>query len=238
MLMKTFISLFAALLFTFFYIPAQTIVGFWEVTKVQAGGQTMTPVSKWTKINKDGSYQSGNGWLQNAEGNWTYDDDKNLFSPVESNGVKDNFGPFTVEFNADTMTWLREEEGMIVTVSLKKITKKPKATADQLVGLWDLNTITKEGKSTLELFDPNNKYYVFIRWDRVYMERMPNGNRSTGYWHIHAHKPEITLLSHDKKKPDETWLVAISAKELKMSGISNTNKGIEMSFKRIHEFPK
>ena len=234
--MKTLISLFAALLLTIHYCPAQDIIGLWEVTKVQVGGQAMTPVSKWTRINKNGSYQSGNGWLQNAEGTWTYDN--NLFSPKETNGIKDEYGPFTVEFEDDSMTWLREEEGMIVTVSLKKIIKIPKATADHLVGLWDLTAITKEGKSALETFDPDNTYNLFIRWDRMYMERTSKDKRSSGYWHIHGHKPEVTLLSHDKNRPVETWQVVVSQSALKMTGISETNKGVEMNFKRLDEFPK
>lgn len=236
--MKTSLSLFVALLFTVFYVSAQSIAGFWEVSKVQVGGQTMTPVSKWTKINKDGTYQSGNGWLQNAEGTWTYDKLKKLFTPSETNGIKDEFGPFTVELNDDTMTWLREEEGMIVTVSLKKITKKPKATADLLVGLWDLTAVSKDGTATLETFDPDNMYYIFIRWDRLYMERTTEGTRTSGYWHIHGHKPEVTLLSHDKNKQAETWHVEVAEKELKMTGISDSNKGVEMTFIRLNEFPK
>ena len=137
--MKTITRLIITLLFFHSSIAfTQDIIGLWEIKKVIVGGKTMTPVAKWTKINKDGSYQSGNGWLQNTEGKWTFNKKNNLYSTTETNGVKDEFGPFTVEVTTNKMTWLREEEGRIVTVSLEKIKKMPKSTSDELMGLWDL----------------------------------------------------------------------------------------------------
>lgn len=217
-------------------VYAQDIVDFWEIKEVIVGGKTMTPIAKWTKINKDGSYQSGNGWLQNAEGTWQFDKKNNLFSTTETMGIKDEFGPFTVEFNDDKMTWLREEDGRIVTVSLEKITKMPKATADELVGLWDLTTVTKNDEDITTTFDPDNKCYLFIRWDRMFVKHNSKDNRITGYWHINSHKPEITFLS--KTKNNESWRVEITATEFKMIGISDTNKGTKMTYQRIYEFPK
>ncbi len=40
---------------------AQSVAGFWEIKEVKVGRKLMTPVARWTRINKDGSYQSGNG---------------------------------------------------------------------------------------------------------------------------------------------------------------------------------
>ena len=236
--MKTKITFLSLLFLTSTFLYAQDISGLWEIKKVLVGGQTMTPVAKWTNIHKDGSYQSGNGWLQNAEGTWTFDKSKKLYTPVETNGIKDEFGPFTVEFKNNSMTWLREEEGMIVTVSLEKINKLPKSTADRMVGLWDLQDVIKNGKSIIKVIDPNSKHYIFIQWSRFFLERTPQGKRSTGYWHIHDHKPEVTLLNHNEKKPAKKWNVSASANELKMIGISDSNKNIEMIYKRIHQFPK
>ena len=235
--MKTTTRLIVTLLiFNSLTIYAQNIVGFWEIKEVIVGGKTMTPVAKWTKINKDGSYESGNGWLQNAQGTWTYNKKRNLYSPAEKNGIKDEFGPFTVEYKDNTMTWLREEDGRIVTVSLEKIIKMPKATADHLVGLWDLTSVTKNDKDITAAFDPDNKCYLFIRWDRMFVKRNSEGNRITGYWHINGHKPEITFLS--KTKNNESWRIEITATEFKMIGISDTNKDTEMTYQRIYEFPK
>ncbi len=236
--MKIKIKVLFLFLVTNSFLFAQDISGLWEINKVLVGGQTMTPVAKWTHIHKDGSYQSGNGWLQNAEGTWTFDKKKKLYAPIETNGIKDEFGPFTVELVNNTMTWLREEEGMIVTVQLTKIDRIPKSTADRIVGLWDLHDVSKNEKSILETTDPENKHYIFIRWDRLYRERTSKGERATGYWHMHGHKPEITLLSHNKNIPPQTWKVSADANLLKMTGISEANKGIEKIYKRIHQFPK
>lgn len=236
--MRTKITCLFLFLFTCTLLYAQDISGLWVIKKVLVGGQTMTPVAKWTNIQKDGSYQSGNGWLQNAEGTWTFDKKKKLYAATETNGIKDEFGPFTVELKNNTMTWLREEEGMIVTVLLEKTDQMPKSTADRIVGLWDLFDITKDGKSTIAIQDPNNKRFIHIRWDRLYRERTAQGKRSTGYWHMHGHKPEVTLLSHNGKKVPETWKVSVSSDELKMLGVSDSNRTIEITYRRIHQFPK
>ena len=80
--MKTIARLIVTLLiFNSLTVYAQDIVGFWEIKEVIVGGKIMTPVAKWSKINKDGSYQSGNGWLQNSEGTWKFDKKNNLYSP-------------------------------------------------------------------------------------------------------------------------------------------------------------
>lgn len=236
--MKTYISIAFILFFSVLSTHAQKIIGFWEIKKVEVGGQIMTPIAKWTKINKDGSYQSGNGWLQNSEGAWTFDSKKKLFSPKETNGIIDEYGPFTVDIKGETMTWLREEDDRIVTVTLLKISELPKAPGDQLVGLWDLSKITKNGEEITETFDPNDTYYLFLRWDKICTERSSKGNRTTSYWFINPHKPELTLLPRDKGKPAESWKIKVDKTTLKMTGISSTNKNIEMDFTRRYEFPK
>jgi len=214
------------------------ITGLWEMTKVEVGDQIMTPVAKWTRINEDGSYQAGNGWLQNAAGQWSYDAKTKAFEAVDPNGIKDEFGPFTVSFKGKKMMWERMEEGMKVIVTLSPIQKLPKATGDQIVGLWDLTNATKDGSSILEEIDPDDKQYLFIRWDRIYVERNAEGQRKTGYWHIHGHKPELTLLSHDKAKDAESWRVEVSGTVLVLKGLSDSNTGIKYFFNRINEFPR
>lgn len=223
----------------FFALPiaisqGQNIVGFWEIKEVKVGPQTMTPVAKWTKINKDGSFQSGNGWLQNAEGTWTFDKKKSLFSTKETNGLVDEFGPFTVEFTDSGMNWLREEENRIVTVTLQRISELPKGIGDKLIGLWGLELVSRNGEDITQTFDPDSRHYTFIRWDRIYMGRTPKGERVTGYWHIHGHKPEITFIQDQT----ESWSVEVSNTQLKMIGISDSNKGTTMTYKRLHQFPK
>ena len=204
---------------------AQRPVGQWSVVEVKVGSKLRTPQARWTTISKDGTYQSGNGWLQNAEGHWTYDNNKKLLSFKETNGLIDNFGPFTVEFMDDRMRWLREEEGMIVEVTLKKIDTRPKGPADLVVGLWELETEEELANQLL-----------FIRWDRIYINRSKNG-RFTGYWHMHGHKPELTFLPHSNNEKVESWRIEATEKRLKLIGVSDSNKDQERNFTRRYQFP-
>lgn len=219
-------------------IKAQKIIGFWEVTKVEVGDKLMTPLAKWTKINSDGTFQSGNGWLQNAEGSWTFDNKRSTFSPIETNGIFEDFGPFHVDFKEEMMIWEREEEGMMVKVFLKKITKLPKATADEIVGLWDLVKATKNEKDATKEFDSQNRNYLFLRWDRIYVERNSTKERTTGYWYINAHHPEITFLSHEPGLKPESWHVIVSDTTLILEGISDTNKELKLFYTRTNRFPQ
>ena len=216
---------------------AQTIIGFWEVKEVKVGKEIKTPVAKWTKINSDGSFQSGNGWLQNSEGTWTFDDKNKFYSPLETNGIIDEFGGFKVSFQHEQMIWERDEDGERVIVLLQEITKIPKSTSDILVGIWNLKEFFNNGKSEKATFDPNNKHFIFIRWDRIYVERTPQGDRTTGYWHINGHKPEVTFISHVHGKEPESWNVSVNENELQMVGISDSNKNSEMRYERMNEFP-
>ncbi|MEQ9300923.1 MAG: hypothetical protein RIF33_20280 [Cyclobacteriaceae bacterium] len=218
---------------------AQSLTGLWEMKEVKVGDKIMTPVAKWTTIKENGTYTSGNGWLQNSEGLWRYDNTTNVYTPTETNGIKDPFGGFDVSFeSSDRMTWQRIEEGMTVTVLLERIDKLPKSTADHLQGLWDLADYKTNGVSNMATFDPEDKHYIFIRWDRVYVERTPQGDRATGYWHIHGHKPEITLLSHNPEQAPQSWRVEFNNGQLTLVGISDTNTDVECIYSRLDEFPQ
>jgi hypothetical protein len=220
-------------------VKAQSVIGLWEIKEVTMGDQAMTPVAKWTQIEADGTYSSGNGWLQNSEGNWTFDKETNQFLPNETNGLKDPFGAFTVSFKGtDKMEWTREEEGMRVKVALARTDQKPKAPADKLVGLWDLIEARKGEESTIKRLDPNDQHFIFFRWDRIYRERTPAGERTSGYWHINGHRPEITLLSHQDGKVPESWRISVDANRLQMEGISDSNRAEIRILKRLDEFPQ
>ena len=71
---------------------SQSVLGFWAVKEVMVGTEIKTPVAKWIKVNDDGSYQSGNGWLQNSEGTWSYDKSSQTYLPVEANGIDEHYG--------------------------------------------------------------------------------------------------------------------------------------------------
>jgi len=217
---------------------AQPVVGFWEIKEVKVGTEVMTPVAKWTRIEAGGTYQSGNGWLQNSEGTWTYNEKQKAFLPKETNGLSDPFGAFQVSTNDGEMVWEREEEGMTVSIVFQSIEELPKAPADWLSGLWQLHEVTRNQEVVTAAFDPDNRHYIFFQWDRIYVAQTPAGERATGYWHINSHRPEITLLPHREGAAPESWKIAAADTELRMTGISDTNKGTGRVYRRIHQFPE
>lgn len=225
------------LLFAFnTFAQKNRIIGFWEMESVTVGEQNMTPVAKWTKINADGTFQSGNGWLQNSAGTWSYDEKNNIFSSKDPLGIREDYGGFTVSFDKEKMIWEREEDGMPVKVTMKPIQKLPMAPADYLVGLWDLEEITANDQSIIRDFDKDNKHRLFIRWDRIYINYAPDGTKFTGYWQINAHKPEVTFLPHSEGEKPESWFIEVDGHELKMTGISDSNRDIQRIYFRRNTF--
>ena len=218
------------------YGQKERLIGLWEIQKVEVGEQNMTPVAKWTKINTDGTYESGNGWLQNVQGQWNYDSKNRMYSASDSLGIVDEFGGFTVSFDRDKMLWEREEEGMLVKVILAPIKELPMAPADYLEGMWKLTDISDKGESILNTFDKEHKHKLFIRWDRIYINFSPEGKKLTGYWHIHGHKSEITLLPHAEGSKAESWVIEVNRKQLIMTGISDSNKTIQRKYMRSNTF--
>ncbi|MEM7102913.1 MAG: hypothetical protein AAF502_07290 [Bacteroidota bacterium] len=214
----------------------EKVIGFWEIKTVEVGTENMTPVARWTKINADGTFQNGNGWLQNSKGTWTYDKANNQFSTINKLGIHDEFGGFTVSFDTGNMIWEREEEGMPVKVTLVSITELPMAPSDYLTGIWDLADITKNEKSIMSEFDSGDKHKIFIRFDRIYINFSPSGERLTGYWHIHGHKPEVTFLPHQADKDPETWKVEVNETELTITGLSDSNRSIQRKYVRRNTF--
>ena len=190
------------------------------------------------RIHADGTYESGNGWLQSSKGTWTFDPQQQTFKPTETLGLKDEFGPFSVSFNDEQMIWKRTEEDIPVVVTLEQISQLPKGPADQITGLWGLTKMSKAGEEQTATFDPDGKHYRFFRWDRIYVERTTEGQRFTGYWHMHGHRPEITLLSHRDNIPPETWRVSTTDTTCTLTGVSETNKGVVLEYERLGEFPQ
>ncbi|CAM1344302.1 hypothetical protein [Tenacibaculum amylolyticum] len=220
-----------------YYIQAQkeNVIGFWQVENVEVGKYNKTPIAKWIRINADGIYQSGNGWLQHEEGTWKYDEKENKYSVKDNLGIIDEFGGFTVSFKKEQMIWKREEEGMLVKVTLSPITKLPMAPADYLEGVWELKSSKKSNKYSNGI-EKNTGSKLFFKWGRTYTEFVTGGKRKTGYWYIHGHKPEVTLLSHEKGKQPETWKIEVNEKELHMKGVSDSNKTIERIYVRRNSF--
>lgn len=233
----TSIIALASLLLSFSaYTQENNVIGFWKVASVAVGDENMTPVAKWFRINANGLYQTGNGWLQNGQGNWFYDIENNIYSSTDSLDVADEFGGFKVSFQKEKMLWEREEEGMQVKVSLLPIKELPMSPADYLEGIWDLVEITENEESIIHDFDADNRHKLFIRWDRIYINFSTEGERLTGYWHIHGHKPEITLLPHQESKKPESWKIEVNKKELLLMGISDSNRTMQRKYVRKSTF--
>lgn len=216
-----------------------TLHGLWLMEHVQIGDQEMTPVARWTRILADGTYESGNGWLKSSEGTWTYNETDKAFLPKETNGITDPYGAFTVQPSEDGMTWSRVEDGMEVVVTLKPIDELPKAPSDNVQGLWDLVDAAEGEASALERIDPDGAHYLFIRWDRIYIERDAEGNRGSGYWHMDGHNPVMTLLSHQERQEPQSWNVSFDQQDnLVLKGASDSNRDQTLTYTRIIEFPE
>lgn len=199
------------------------VEGLWLVESVSMGEQSMTPVAKWTRINPDQSYQSGNGWLQNSAGTWAFDKSRSTFLPIASVGQEDPFGPFSVNFQAGKMVWVRMEEEAEVKVVWKPIDVLPKAPADKLIGLWKVE-------------NGNDDETLFLRWDKIYV-RTVNGQRSTGYWFMNAHRPELELIPHGEYSASRKWMVSFEGEEMRWKGNGPENDEVESSFSRLRAFP-
>lgn len=230
---KTLFAFVLLVLLPYFcYAQENDIIGFWEVEKVAIGKEMMTPVAKWFRINPDRTYQSGNGWLQSEQGHWQYNKESNLYTAKDDLGIEDEYGGFNVSFEQGKMIFERVEDGMPVKVTLIPIQSLPMSPADYLEGFWDLISITKDGQPMTDQFDPNRQHYIHIRWDRIYINYSPEGKRLTGYWHIHGHRSQITLLPHQGNSNPESWNIDVDENELIMVGLSDTNSNIERKYVR------
>lgn len=235
--LKTLITINLMLLAFTSYSQKSKIIGLWEAVNVNVGENNMTPVAKWFELKQDGSFNSGNGWLRNSAGSWEYDAETNTFSAYDSLGIDDPAGSFTVSFDKEHMYWEREEEGMNVKVTLKAIQELPKSPADYLRGIWDLEQINDGEESIADAFDPEDKHYLFFRWDRILIDNTAEGERKTAYWHINGHKAEITILPHQEEANPESWRIEVDKNSLVMQGISESNKEIKRVYKRRRTFP-
>jgi hypothetical protein len=202
------------------------LTGLWEVNKVTVGEETMTPVAKWFWLSEDMKTTSGNGGLENSKGTYIYDYVKSEVLFSDANGQKDPYGPFAVKIESDDMTWIRTEDGAMVMVYLEKTKEKPEAPWDRIVGNW-VRTDQSYGEA-------GENQSIFIRWDRRYVARNGLfGENRYGVWHIHAHRPELRLISDQGDANDSAW--DISFDEDRMTWIErDTDNPKKLTFKN-HE---
>lgn len=227
-----------ALLIFSFCVEATSFVGFWKVEKVLVGEEEVTPVAKWMKIDKDGTYLSGNGGLQHIKGSWTFDRSKKQLKLEENNGIKDPFGAFQISSTADRMEWRREEEGMLVVVNLLRIDEMPMSIADEIKGLWALTKVYKNGKDISESYSIGDNGYIMFRWDRRFVEQNASGEKNYAYWYINPHRSELRLVERNEDKLTEWWAAEITNNSLTLDGLRGDKKGLQFVYSRLTEFPK
>lgn len=217
--------------------PPPIVDGFWLVSKVTVGGRELTPVGRWFKLDK-GKQVSGNGWLQHSFGTYKFDKKKSELLFQTTNEPEDEFGAFKVIRTGPLMTWSRKEENELVVVELKPITELPMSAADEVKGLWVLNSAFDRDLEVTKTFDPDHKHFLFIRWDRQYVKQINAHERISGYWFFDALRPEITFISEHREQEDEKWNVTIEGTKMTLKGSSENVKEMTLVYSRATEFPK
>ncbi|NET34232.1 MAG: hypothetical protein F6K19_19780 [Cyanothece sp. SIO1E1] len=178
-----------------FYPAMQAqFAGLWTVQEVKVGTEMLTPVAKWFQFEEDESLASGNGGVRNMIGSYELDEEKGMVQFRNESGQADPMGPFAYKVDGEGMQMEREEEGQAVVVVLKRASNIPLAPWDEMVGFWGV----KEGEA------PGQMQSIFIRWDRRFVSRTPQG-RKTGIWHIDGHQPILKLISDSGDAEDSQW---------------------------------
>ncbi|NVK26791.1 MAG: hypothetical protein HWE14_02040 [Flavobacteriia bacterium] len=210
-----------------FFIQAQNLDGLWLVEQMSMGDQTMTPQAKWVRFNADSTTESGNGWRQHTIGTYSLQGD--MLSIESSNGIRDKAGDFKVVVTEDRMIWTRMEEGMEVTVNLKRIVELPRTTGDHMLGLWEV-------ESSENVFgDEQPLIKLQIRWDNlfVWIVQEESLKRTYGVYSVHGHRDEILLKCDGLELPKMRLNVSFpSENEMVLSA----EGGIKLTFTRVYEF--
>ncbi|MEM9820107.1 MAG: hypothetical protein AAF985_03515 [Bacteroidota bacterium] len=224
-----FPAILALILFTNCGIEKK-LVGLWQIEKVKIGNQEMTPMARWTRLNKNKSQESGNGWFQHTIGQWTYDAQNNTIAITNSNGVKDEFEGFTInKVDNKKMIWSREEEGEQVIVTLKKTNKLPQATSNRLLGVWLLKT-----KNEVKL--EGSASYIFLRWDRIVVSRQESKSKQYGTYKTHGHKEELQIIYYEEPLRQEIWSYQFDGKNHLI--LEEINEKVKLEYERIDYIPK
>lgn len=211
--------------------------GFWLVTKVTVGAKELTPIARWFKLDA-GKQVSGNGWLQHSYGTYKFDKKKSELLFITENEPDDEFGAFKVVRTGATMSWSRTEERELVVVELKPITELPKSPADEVKGLWVLESALNRDVNITKQYDPDRQHFLFIRWDRQYVRQINSRERISGYWSFDAYQPVITLISEHREQQDEQWSASVSGTKLVMKGVTENVANLVLTYKRATDFPK
>jgi hypothetical protein len=172
------------------------IIGLWEVIQVTVGEEELTPTAKWIAFLEDGKMLSGNGGITHIRGSWTFDQNTQMLNQI-SNGQQDPYGGFKVDYGDNNMGWTRMEDGMPVKVELARISEKPMAPWDLILGSWQIKEQSIESKGNITSPEKSVSFNaIYIGWDGRYRKFDQNGKRiETGIWHIESHSPWLWTIS-------------------------------------------
>jgi len=203
--------------------------GLWVVQKVTVGKEEMTPNGRWTRFNSDSTQTSGNGWKQHSVGTWEYDLADSTLRIVNSNGLHDPYEDFKVEWDGNTMSWERVEDGVNVQVELHRAQKLPMTYSDQLLGLWQVES--SEGDEALMNLSGD---LLFIRWDGRFMVNTQE-DRIHGVYNVHGHRSELELIPYGDEYPRSFWSVKFVENRIHLN-LLNSDSTITRILQRTHSF--
>ena len=213
------------------------MTGLWVVENVTVGTQNLTPQARWVRFQKDHTQTSGNGWQQHSIGTWSVDQQTDKLSIVNSNGYKDDYGPFQVKLDKSNMYWQREEDGVQVEVHLKKTTELPQTPGDKLLGIWKLRKVTEAGQDKTAAYNPGGNRYLFIRWDKIFVIRNSPEGTIQGIYHTDGHHPEMEMLFTSPSRDDQKWAISVTTDELTLTSPEGSPE-VKMEYQRIDYFPQ
>jgi hypothetical protein len=208
---------------------SQEFVGLWQIQKVEVGSQEMTPIAKWSRINEDHTHESGNGWYQHSIGTWNYNSENKKIDLVNTNGLKDEFGAFSILISTDQeMIWSRQEGEDTVILSFKRIDKIPQSPSNKLLGVWKLKTEVKES------VDP----YLFFRWDQILIDQQKVNEKKYAIYKTHGHKQELQIIYYEDPLRQENWNYQFDSNNHLILENNNTKEGKKLEFEKIDYIPR
>lgn len=191
------------------------ITGLWVVEQVIVGEQDLSPTAQWILFEEEGTFISGNGWLQNGLGSWVYDEQQKTL--LQSTEIRiDPYGPFNVSFQDQKMVWDRVEEGNKVRIILVAAKNKPMAPWDKIIGTWEIeiaNGINPTNDRVISEYSLEKTIYIFD-WDRRYKKFDKEGNLiEKGVWQIEVYSPILLLIS-DEKDIRTIWQIEFNSSQM------------------------
>ncbi len=230
--------IFCAFIFIFLLSSCSSnqITGLWTIENVQVGIEEMTPQARWVHFENNKLQKSGNGWQQHSVGTYDFNKSNQKLSIYNTNGIVDTFDPFQVEIDGSKMYWKRTEEGQDVTVTLSRIEQIPAAPGDQLLGLWSLEKAEENGTDVTVSYDPQDKRYLFLRWDKIFISR--NGPKGTqrGVFQVNAHQPEVEMIYNDEECTRKRWQFEVTHERLLLKTQEDDQETL-LQYTRIDHFP-